>query len=92
MTTAASIMAELKKKGSAPTQKTYARHGMASENTFGVSIADLKGIAKTIRGKQALACELYETGKMEAINHRVHRENRVRWASRPKAKDYPLLT
>jgi 3-methyladenine DNA glycosylase AlkD len=67
MPTAASIMAELKKKGSAQTQKTYARHGMAIENTFGVSIADLKGIAKTIRGKQALACELYETGKMEAM-------------------------
>jgi 3-methyladenine DNA glycosylase AlkD len=60
-------MAELKKKGSAQTQKTYARHGMAIENTFGVSIADLKGIAKTIRGKQTLACELYETGKMEAM-------------------------
>jgi len=67
MPTAASIMAELKKKGSAQTQKTYARHGMAVENTFGVSVADLKGIAKTIKGKQPLACELYETGKMEAM-------------------------
>jgi hypothetical protein len=60
-------MAELKKKGRAQTQKTYARHGMAAESTFGVSIADLKGIAKTIKGKQALACELYETGKVEAM-------------------------
>jgi len=67
MPTAASIMAELKKKGSAQAQKTYARHGMAVENTFGVSIADLKSTAKTIKGKQSLACELFETGKMEAM-------------------------
>ncbi len=67
MPTVASIIGELKKKGSAQTQKTYARHGMAPENTFGVSIADLKGIAKTIKGQQSLACELYETGKMEAM-------------------------
>jgi 3-methyladenine DNA glycosylase AlkD len=60
-------MAELKKQGSAQTQKTYARHSMAPENTFGVSIAELKRIAKTIRGQQSLACELYETGKMEAM-------------------------
>jgi len=40
---------------------------MAPENTFGVSIADLKGIAKTIKGQQSLDCELYKTGKMEAM-------------------------
>ena len=67
MPTVASIMAELKKKGSAQTQKTYARHGMAIENTCGVSISDLKAIAKTIKGQQSLAYELYETGKMEAM-------------------------
>ena len=37
----------------------YARHEMATERMFGVSIADLKVIAKTIKGQQALACELY---------------------------------
>src|SRR5216684_2800336 len=67
MPTAASITSELKKKGSAQTQKTYACHGMAPEHTFGVSIADLKRIAKTIKGQQSLACELYDTGKMEAM-------------------------
>jgi 3-methyladenine DNA glycosylase AlkD len=67
MPTVASIMAELKKKGSAQTQKTYARHGMAIENTLGVSVADLKSIAKTIKGQQSLAYELYETGKMEGM-------------------------
>ena len=67
MPTATSILAELKKKGTAQAQKTYARHGMPPEHTFGASIADLKLIAKTIKGQQQLACELYATGKMEAM-------------------------
>src|SRR5260370_10949298 len=67
MPTVASDMAELKKKGSVQAQKTYARHGMAPEYTFGVSIAELKSVAKTIKGQQSLAYELYETGKMEAM-------------------------
>jgi 3-methyladenine DNA glycosylase AlkD len=60
-------MDELKKKGTEKTRKTYARHGMATEKMFGVSVADLKVIAKTIKGQQALACELYETGSMDAM-------------------------
>lgn len=67
MPTVASIMAELKKKGKESTRKIYARHGMATENMYGVSVADLKVIAKTIRGQQALACELYATGNMDAM-------------------------
>jgi 3-methyladenine DNA glycosylase AlkD len=60
-------MAELKKKGSEKTRNMYARHGMATERMFGVSIADLKVIAKTIKGQQALACELYETGNLDVM-------------------------
>jgi len=67
MPTAASIMAELKKKGRESTRKIYAKHGMATENMYGVSVADLKVIAKTIKGQQALACELYATGNMDAM-------------------------
>jgi 3-methyladenine DNA glycosylase AlkD len=67
MATVASIMAELKKKGSEQTRKIYARHGMVTDNMFGVSVADLKVIAKTIKGQQALACELYKTGNMDAM-------------------------
>ncbi len=67
MPTVSSILAELKKKGTAQTQKTYARHGMAPEHTFGTNVADIKLIAKTIKGQQELACELYATGKMEAM-------------------------
>jgi 3-methyladenine DNA glycosylase AlkD len=67
MITVTSVMAELKKKGTEKTRKTYARHGMATERMFGVSMADLKVIAKTIKGQQALACELYETSNLDAM-------------------------
>jgi 3-methyladenine DNA glycosylase AlkD len=67
MQTVASIMADLKSKGKEQTRKIYARHGMAPERVFGVSVADLKVIAKPIRGQQALACELYATGNMDAM-------------------------
>lgn len=67
MPTVASVMAELKKKGTEKTRKIYARHGMATDNMFGVSVADLKVIAKTIKRQQALACELYATGNMDAM-------------------------
>jgi 3-methyladenine DNA glycosylase AlkD len=67
MPTTASIMADLKKKGSEKTRTIYARHGMAGKPMFGVSIADLKVIAKTIKGQQALACELYATGNLDAM-------------------------
>ncbi|MGH9741997.1 MAG: DNA alkylation repair protein [Candidatus Acidiferrum sp.] len=67
MATATSIMAELKKKGREQTRKIYARHGMATDNMFGVSVADLKIIAKTIKRQQPLACELYETGNLDAM-------------------------
>jgi 3-methyladenine DNA glycosylase AlkD len=67
MPTANSIMDALKKKGSENTRGIYARHGMAGKPMFGVSIADLKVIAKTIKGQQALACELYKTGNLDAM-------------------------
>ena len=67
MSNVASIMSELKKKGTAQTRKIYSRHGMATDDMFGVSMADLKVIAKTIKGQQALACQLYETSNLDAM-------------------------
>jgi 3-methyladenine DNA glycosylase AlkD len=67
MPTATSIMTDLKKKGSEKTRTIYARHGMAGKPMFGVSVAELKVIAKTIKGQQALACELYATGNLDAM-------------------------
>ncbi|HLY63492.1 MAG TPA: DNA alkylation repair protein [Terriglobia bacterium] len=67
MPTVESILADLKKKGTEKTRKIYARHGMATDNMFGVSVADLKVIAKKMKGQQALACELYATGNLDAM-------------------------
>jgi 3-methyladenine DNA glycosylase AlkD len=67
MPTAQTILEDLKSKGSEQTRKTYVRHGIPAEKTFGVSVADLKGIEKSIKGNQELACELYDTGIMEAM-------------------------
>ena len=66
MDSVAQVMAELENKGSETTRKTYARHGVVGP-MFGVSIADLKLIARKIRGNQALACALYETGNYDAM-------------------------
>jgi hypothetical protein len=66
MATVDGVVKELRAKGKEKTRATYARHGMAAERTLGVSVADMKSIAKKLRGEQALAMELYGTGIMEA--------------------------
>ena len=66
METGASIMSELKKKGSEQTRKTFRNHG-APDETFGVKVGDLKPIAKRIKGQQKLACELFDTGNSDAM-------------------------
>lgn len=65
MPTTAQIMKQLEKKGSAQTRKIFQRHG-AGDNMFGVKVGDMKLIAKTIKGEQDLAYELYETGNYDA--------------------------
>jgi 3-methyladenine DNA glycosylase AlkD len=67
MSTVKTVMAELKSKGKENTRAIYARHGIPIERTFGVSNADLKVIAKTIKKQQELALELYDTGVMDAM-------------------------
>ena len=67
MSTLESVMTELKSKGKESFLKTYIRHGIPAERTFGVSNADLKVIAKTIKSRQDLALELYATGNMDAM-------------------------
>jgi 3-methyladenine DNA glycosylase AlkD len=65
--TSASILADLRSRGKENTRRIYARHGLAHDHTYGVSVADMKLIAKTIKGQQELAYELYESGVMEAM-------------------------
>jgi 3-methyladenine DNA glycosylase AlkD len=67
MSTAKTVLAELKSKGKEKTREIYARHGIPIDRTYGVSNADLKVIAKTIKKQQTLAMELYETGVMDAM-------------------------
>jgi 3-methyladenine DNA glycosylase AlkD len=67
MATVTAIMAELKRKGSEKTRRIYVNHGMAPGRVFGVSVADMKVIAKSIKGQQELACELLGTGNLDAM-------------------------
>lgn len=64
---AAAVLTELKAKGNEKTRITYARHGHSLDRTLGVSVAELKLAAKKLKGQQAIAYELYDTGIMEAM-------------------------
>ena len=59
------VMAALKAKGSESTKRVLLKHG-AKEPFFGVKIADMKPIAKALKGDQALALELFATGNGDA--------------------------
>lgn len=59
------VLAELEAKGGEATKRIFLKHG-AKEPFFGVKVADLKVIAKKIKGDQALALELYATGNGDA--------------------------
>jgi len=60
-----SALRELKRRGTAQNRKVYRRHGVG-ENMYGVSFADLRGLAKQITTDQALAVQLWATGNHEA--------------------------
>ena len=61
------ILELLKSKGNPKTVAIYSRHGLPADRTFGVSNADLKTIAKTIKGQQELAYALYASGNVDAM-------------------------
>jgi 3-methyladenine DNA glycosylase AlkD len=67
MHTAQTILETLKSKGKEKTRILYGKHGLPTDRMFGVSIADLKAIAKTIKRQQALALDLYATGNLDAM-------------------------
>ena len=60
------VLAELKKKGDPKRIELFRKHG-AKGDLFGVTVADLKKVAKTIKGEQELACALYDTGNGDAM-------------------------
>jgi hypothetical protein len=59
------VMTELERLGSESTKRTLMRHG-AREPFFGVKIADMKPLAKNLKGMQELALELFATGNGDA--------------------------
>jgi len=67
MPTVDSVMDSLKAKGSEKTRAILVRHGGSADHILGVSVADLKVMAKGLKGQQDLALELYATGFMEAM-------------------------
>ena len=67
MNTLKQVMTALEKKGNPLRIQTFANHGAPVDKMFGVSVADMKVIAKQIKGKQELAYELYETGNGDAM-------------------------
>ena len=64
--TAAEVVAELKKLGTAQTKKTWMTHG-AQEPCFGVKVEDMKKIQNRVKMDYALALELYDTGIADAM-------------------------
>ena len=66
-TTLKSVMDALKSKGSVKVRAIYVRHGIPAGRVFGVSVAEMKLIAKTLKGDQALIMEFYAAGNMDAM-------------------------
>ncbi len=66
MATVNQVMTALKKKGNPQRVRLFRKHG-AGADLFGVSVADMKTIAKTIKGEHELALELYDTGNADAM-------------------------
>ena len=53
MPTVDTILADLKSKSKEGTRKIYARHGLDADRAYGVSVADMKAIAKAVRKESA---------------------------------------
>ena len=66
MNTVKQVMTELKKKGDPRRVKVLGPHG-APDDIYGVSVADMKVIARKIKGEQDLALALFETGNSDAM-------------------------
>jgi 3-methyladenine DNA glycosylase AlkD len=62
----ASVLAWLKKHSSDATREGMARYGIPSENAAGISVADIRLLAKRLGRNHALALALWETGSYEA--------------------------
>ena len=66
MKTTDEVMEALSRAGNPLRVKAFANHGAPPDRMFGVSVADMKPIARQIRGQQELAYDLYATGNGDA--------------------------
>ena len=100
MKNAQAVLNELKKKGSEKYRQTMERHG-CPQNYFGVSVAELKVIAKKIKGEQDIALELYasENGDAQylagivADGREMNKRQLQSWASKASwhmVSEYPV--
>jgi 3-methyladenine DNA glycosylase AlkD len=62
----ATVLAWLKKRSSVANRKGMARYGLPSDNALGVSVADIRILAKQVGRNHELALALWETGVYEA--------------------------
>jgi 3-methyladenine DNA glycosylase AlkD len=64
--TVASVLNWLKKHSSTATREGMARYGIPADNASGVSVADIRRLAKQVGRDHRLALALWETGSYEA--------------------------
>jgi 3-methyladenine DNA glycosylase AlkD len=62
----ASVLSWLKKRSSARNREGMARYALYSKNTFGVSVANIRVLAKRLGRDHELALALWDTGVYEA--------------------------
>ncbi|NDB73369.1 MAG: hypothetical protein EB033_12655 [Proteobacteria bacterium] len=77
---AVSVLEELRRVGKPATAVIYRRHG-AHDETWGVTYADLKRIAKSLRGRSALAEPLWASGIHDARVLATSRQTSCRTSS-----------
>ena len=60
------VLAQLKKRSSKKTRDGMARFAIPSDNAYGVSMSDIKAVAKPLGRDHALAIALWDSGNYEA--------------------------
>lgn len=66
LTDLASVMAALKSKARPSTREGMARFGIPADHAWGITVAEIRALAKRIPADHALAAELWATGVYEA--------------------------
>jgi 3-methyladenine DNA glycosylase AlkD len=61
------IIEKLKEMGSIPIRNIFIKHGAPENSVYGVKVADLKTLIKSLKGQQEIAMELYASGISDAM-------------------------